>query len=292
MAGAAGNKNGNRRRPRRRTILNLGMPFLAVDDAVNQAEDAVATGFDVLEKVVQEIQEGYKLAKAYNEKQRGAEKAGAPRPPLPWLEVAARGRALQDVTLEAMRKGNEILLDSTRSGMNAAMSFVEALANARTDVDERPRLAGPVFDSLTVKAAPGQPINQSWPIRNRGLARLRIHVKAEPLHYLERAAEAGTHDEADEGQPAGFVRRGKTKVAPLSVTDVRFEPEGPGEEISVLTVLIDPIPANQLPGTYEGSITADNFDLFIGQLRVEVAKTAYSSAKRSRKTHATRRARG
>src|SRR5829696_4174051 len=112
MAGAAGNKNGNdhggteagRRRPRRRTILNLGTPFLPVDEAVNQAEDAVAAGFDVLEKVVKEIQKGYDLAKAYNEKQREADKAGAPRPPLPWLEVAARGRALQDVTLEAMRK--------------------------------------------------------------------------------------------------------------------------------------------------------------------------------------------
>jgi hypothetical protein len=301
MAGGEGSKNGHdrrgteagRRQPRRRTILNLGIPFVPVDDAVNQAEDAIATGFDVLQKVVEEIQAGYEIAKDYNKQQREAEEARGPRPPLPWVKVVERGKKLQDVTLEAMKKGNDILLDSTRSGMSAAMSFVEMLANARTDVDQKlPRLAGPVFDSLTVKAAPGQPIEESWSIQNRGLARLRIHVQAEPLHYLERAAEAGTHEEAHEVQPARVVRRGKTKVPPLYVKEVRFEPQDKNKEISVLTVLIDPIPRKQPPGTYEGSITAENFDLFIGQLRVEVPKTAYSPPNGSRKTHASPRARG
>ena len=300
MPGGEGSKNGHdhrgtepgRRQPRRRTILNLGIPFVPVDDAVNQAEDAVAAGFDVLQKVVEEIQAGYKIAKDYNELQRKAEAAREPRPPLPWLKVIERGKELQNVTLEAMKKGNEILLDSTRTGMSAAMSFAEMLANARTDVDQKlPRLAGPVFESLTVKAAPGQPIERSWSIQNRGLARLRIHVRAEPLHYLERATEAGTH-EASEVHPADFVRRGKTRVRPLHVKEVRFEPEHKSKEISVLTVLTDPIPREQPPGTYEGSITADNFDLFIGQLRVEVPKTAYSPPGGSRKTHASPRARG
>jgi len=266
MAGNGGGKKSEdgtgaaagRRKPRRRTILNLGIPFVPVDDAVNQAEDAVATGFDVLQKVVEEIQEGYKIAKEYNEKQRKAELAGEPRPPLPWRKVVERGKAFQEVTLEAMKKGNEILLDSTRSGMSAAMTFAETLVNARTDVEQKlPRLAGPVFDSLAVKVAPGALLPPaSWPIRNRGLARLRILVKAEPLQY-----------------------RGKTGPPPLYVKDVRFEPKGKNQEISVLTVWFDKIPAEQPAGPYEGSITADNFDLFIGQLRVEVLKAASSPAK-------------
>lgn len=260
MAGNGGGKHSEdrtgaaagRRKPRRRTILNLGIPFVPVDDALNQAEDAVATGFDVLEKVVKEIQEGYNLAKNYNEKQRKAEQAGEPRPPLPWLEVVERGKAFQEVTLEAMKKGNEILLDSTRSGMSAAMTFAETLAKARTDVEQKlPRLAGPVFDSLTMKAAPGESsVRDSWQIRNRGLARLRIHATAEPLRY-----------------------RGKAAAPPLKVKEVRFEPNEQNQEISVLTVVIDKIRDDQRAGTYETSIIADNFDLFIGQLRVEVSKT-------------------
>jgi len=284
MAGAAGNKNGNDRsgteagprRPRRRTILNLGIPFVPVDDAVNQAEDAVAIGFDVLQKVVEEIQKGYALAKEYNEKQRRAEAAGEPRPPVPWPKVAERGKELQNVAFEAMRKGNEILLESTRSGMSAAVSFVETLANVRTDVDEKlPRLAGPVFDSLTMKAAPGQSsIEASWPIRNRGLARLRIHATAEALQYRRKSGD-----------------RRRPDPPPLNVK-VAFEPNEKNPETSILTVRINKVPDDQPTGTYEGSITADNFDLFIGQLRVEVAEPAYSSARRSRKTRATPRARG
>jgi hypothetical protein len=274
MAIAGGGKNSEdatgaaagRRKPRRRTILNLGMPFVPVDDAVNQAEDAVAIGFDVLEKVVDEIKKGYKLAQEYNELQRQAVAAGEPRPPLPWLKVIERGKELQKVALEAMTKGNEILLDSTRSGMSAAMTFAETLANARTDVDEKlPRLAGPVFDSLAMKVAPGESsAKASWPIRNRGLARLRIHVKAEDLRY-----------------------RGEPAAPPLYVKEVRFEPEGKEREISVLTVEIKPIPADQPAGMYEGSITAANFELFIGQLSVEVTKSG-SSRVRPRKAHASR----
>jgi hypothetical protein len=263
-----------RRKPRRRTILNLGIPFVPVDDALNQAEDALATGFDVLQKVVEEIQEGYRIAKEYNASQRKAEQAGEARPALPWIDIVKRGRELQSVAVEAMKKGNDILLDSTRSGMNAALAFAETLANARTDVDESlPRLAGPVFDSLSMEVAPGQlAARDSWRMPNRGLARLRIHVKPAMLHY-----------------------RGEIGVTPLEVEEVRFEPEGDDPEVSILTVVIKPVPRDQPPGSYEGSLIASNFDLFIGQLVVRVtAATEAGSARPSqrRKGHASRRARG
>ena len=282
MAGAGGGKNSNerkgaeagQRKPRRRTILNLGIPFVPVDDAVNQAEDAVAIGFDVLEKVVKEIQEGYELAKDYNKKQREAEQAGEPRPALPWLDVVKRGKALQEVTLEAMKKGNEILLDSTRSGMSAALTFAETLANVRKDVEEKlPSLAGPIFDALTMKAAPGElSANASWRIRNRGLARLRIHVTPAELQYRSKSP----------APPPGVK-----PPPPLRVKEVSFGPEGKDREISVLAVQLDQIPANQPAGTYEGSITAANFDLFIGQLSVAVTNDG-SRVRRPQKGYAPR----
>ncbi len=63
-----------RRGGRRRTVLNLGMPFIRVDDFVNQSEDAVALGYRVLEQTVEEIKEGYKEAQEFNRKQEEFER--------------------------------------------------------------------------------------------------------------------------------------------------------------------------------------------------------------------------
>ena len=63
-----------RRGGRRRTVLNIGIPFIRVDDFVNQSEDAVALGYRVLEQTMEEIKEGYKEAQAFNRKQEEFER--------------------------------------------------------------------------------------------------------------------------------------------------------------------------------------------------------------------------
>ena len=125
-------------------MLNLGMPFLPVDDAADQAEEAVATGLPTgSTKVVQRDPGGLnKLAKAYNEKRatEATDRRGAPRPPLPWLEVAARRQEhSSDVTSRGdAERATRFSSTRSRSGMRAATS---AGRDAREDPHGRRRAA-------------------------------------------------------------------------------------------------------------------------------------------------------
>ena len=262
MAGAKGGKNGgssagsvnSRRQPRRRTMLNLGVPFIPVDDFADQAEKAMSLSFQVLEEVVKEIQAGYQIAKDYNEAREQAK--DGKQPPIPWQKVVESLQRMNDVSFNAMQKGNEIFLDSVASGMRAATSLADTLAKTRKDVDEQqPKLAGPVFDdTLTIQVMAGRTANEyKREIRHRGLTRLRIRPEASTLQQL-----------------------GKNATGSLTVQSVHFEPsEDPKKpDVSILTIELGLIPGGQSPGTYEGQITAKNFDLLIAQLRIVVAAEA------------------
>jgi hypothetical protein len=259
MAGAKGGKNGassagsvnSRRQPRRRTMLNLGIPFIPVDDFAEQAEKTMALGYQVLEEVVKEIQAGYQIAKDYNEQRRKAE--DGKEPPIPWQKVVKSLQSMNDVTFNAMQKGNAIVLDSVASGMRAATSLADTLAKTRKEVDEQqPKLAGPVFDdTVTIEVTAGRTAHiLEREIRHRGLARLRIRPEVSKLQQLGKGAKGS-----------------------LTVKYVEFElskdPKKP--DVSVLRVDLGSIPEGQSAGRYEGQITAKNFDLLIAQLRVVVA---------------------
>lgn len=269
MAAAKGGKNNasrsggggetGRRGARRRTLLNLGIPFVPVDDFINQTEDAVALGYRVLEGVVKEIKQGYNIAVEYNAKQRDADAAGDPAPPIPWQKLVESVASLNDIALEALERGNRIFIDSVAAGINASNKLAGTLAKTRLDADEQtPRLAGPVFDDvLSVEFKPGQAnATASWKIDHRGLTRLRIHAQISKLQQVKQ--------------------RGKPVSHTLSVMSVSFEPAKPpdDEEVSVLTIDFGNIAGNQDPGTYKGQITASNFDLLIARLQVVVAASA------------------
>jgi hypothetical protein len=271
MAGAKRGKNGatsagsvnSRRQPRRRTMLNLGIPFIPMDEFADQAEKAMVLSYQVLEEVVKEIQAGYQIAKDYNEQRKNAE--DGKEPPIPWEKVVKSLQSMNDVTFNAMQKGNAIVLDSVASGMRAATSLADTLAKTRKEVDqEQPKLAGPVFDDvLTINVTAGRtPQIFEREIRHRGLARLRIRPEVSKLQQL-----------------------GKGATGSLTVKRVRFEPtEDPKKpDISILSVEVGPIPEGQSAGRYEGQITAKNFDLLIAQLRVVIGASAeteqYSQAK-------------
>jgi hypothetical protein len=262
MAGAKGGKNGassagsvnSRRQPRRRTMLNLGIPFIPMDDFADQAEKAMALGYQVLEEVVNEIQAGYQIAKDYNEQRKKAE--DGKEPPIPWQKVVDSLQRMNDVTFNAMQKGNAIFLDSVASGMRATTSLADTLAKTRKEVDEQqPKLAGPVFDdAVTIEVIAGRtPQIFEREIRHRGLARLRIRPEVTKLQQL---------GDKDKKEPEGS----------LTVKHVEFEPskESRKPDVSVLRVEVGPIPMGQSAGVYEGQITAKNFDLLIAQLRVVV----------------------
>ena len=261
MADAKGGKTGASdsgsqpagRGPRRRTLLNLGIPFVPVDDFLNQAEATVALGYGVLTDVVQEIQAGYAIAKKYTEDRRNADPDGKhPPPPIPWQKVVDRLQNINKLTLSAMQEGNKILLDSVASGMNATKNLADTLAKARQEAeDQLPPLAGPVFDDFViVKTAPGRtPGVQHFPIRYRGLTRLRILPEVTKLQQLGQGAKGS-----------------------LTVKGATFEPsQQRGEEdINVLSVDIGHVGAGQEPGVYEGQVIASNFQLLIANLRVEI----------------------
>jgi hypothetical protein len=258
---AGGGQSRPRGRSRRRTLLNLGLPFVQVDQLVNQAEDAVAVGYQVIEDVVKEIQQGYEKAKDFNRQQKAAKEKGEPAPPIPWEELVTRVQNLQNLAFDATRAGTNIFFDAVKDGMKSANQLARAVVQGRSDVDTRiPRLAGPVVeDPVEVTGIAGQrPELTTLSIKHRGLARLRIQAQVEsPLREVDPPKEGD-----------------ETSARVLEVRKVTFEPatdEVKYPDTSVLTVDVGTIPTGQRPGVYEGVITAKNFELLIASLRVTVA---------------------
>ena len=300
MAAAKGAKNSasgpggetSRRGTRRRTLLNLGIPFVPVDDFLNQAEDAVALGYRVLEDVVEEIKKGYNIAVEYNKKKMDADQTGDPAPPIPWQQLVERVEGFNDIALGAMQRGNRIVLDSLAAGVNSTNSLARTLAKTRIDAEEqRPKLAGPVFDDLlTVSFQQGQAdAKAEWPIDHPGLTRLRIHAQVSPL------LELGPVRAPDKG-----VTRVNRVTPTLPVAEVSFEPAASPnhQKTSLLKIKFGRIPDTQVAGTdqggripdtqvagtYQGQVTAANFDLLIARLQVVVSPSKTTSqARQARK---------
>ena len=282
-------------RRRRRTLLNLGIPFVQVDDFLNQAEDAVTVGYRVLEDTVKEIQKGYDQAKEFNQKQRDWDGKG-PAPAIEWEKLVDSVQRFQDIALQAVRDGTDIMFDAVRSGTNSMRDVARTWEQSRADIDVKPTLAGPVFnEQIVITVSPGDspdPVKER--IRHRGLARLRIYAEMSPdLMELRpvgtdtsksktaksRTAESGTAEsETTESAPPA-------PKAPV-VKSVTFKPasDRDDEDFSVLTVVLDPIDPHQKPAEYEGLIRAKNFELLIAKLKVRVVPADVSAPFRSRAT--------
>jgi hypothetical protein len=246
-----------RTRRRRRALLNLGIPFVQVDDFLNQGEDAVALGYRVLEDAVEEIKKGYEQAKDFNREQEKWDGNGPP-PPIPWEQLVDRVQGFQNIAIRAMKDSSNIFFDAVKSGTKSMKSVAKTFQQSRDDLQSNPLLAGPVFnETLTVRVRAGeqaQPFTRE--IRHRGLTRLRIHVAVDPglkqLHKTDARVDAPL-------------------LAKMKVADVSFKPKSEtDDEVSVLTVDLGNVPDNQPPGNYEGLITAKNFALLIAKLRVIV----------------------
>lgn len=260
---SAGGGEARRRTARRRTVLNLGMPFLQIDDFVNQSEDAVALGYKVLVETVEEIKQGYEEAKAFYDKQKKHEeeleqgRISTP-PPIPWEQLVDRLQKIQNIGLNAVKGSTDIVLDSMKAGMTSTRRLATTWAQSRQDLDDNPVLAGPVFEEvIEVKANRGEaPKPQQREISHRGLTRLRINAVVKPM---PRKLPSEPGDE-----PTLFT----------GGIDVSFEPsedeQKADKDISVLDVNFEPIPDGQKFGVYEGFIRASNFELLIARLRINV----------------------
>jgi hypothetical protein len=263
MANASGNRHASgggedrrrRRTKRKRSVLNLGMPFFRVDDFVNQAEDAVALGYRVLVETVETIKKGYKEAQDFHEQQEKYEKDERPDPPaIPWEQLVQRAQSLQTIWLNAVEDGTNIAFDAVRSGTSATQSAARAWEQSRGDVDPRPVLAGPIFDEpIVIEVTQGdKPTDVKREIIHRGLARLRINAIVKPTPRLIDASGS------------------QKQLATLIQVD--FEPKpSDNERISVLSInFFGPVTEDQTPGRYEGFITATNFELVIARLLIHV----------------------
>jgi hypothetical protein len=245
--------------------LNLGTPFESVDDVINQTEDAMQVGFRVLEEVVNEIKAGYEVAQNYNAARRRfvagendpATGAKQEEPSIPWEDMVKRLSSVQDISFRAMKDGTKLYLDSAKSGMDAVRNFADTVAKSRADTgDKVPRLAGPIFeDTLVIEVVAGQSTQpKTYEKQHAGLARLRILAQADPLVQLDVPAQQS--------------------AAALTLAKVRFEPSEDPDKKDVSVLYVDPgmIRDDQTPATYEGFITATNFELLIARVRVIVGK--------------------
>jgi len=244
------------------------MPFVRVDDFVNQSEDIVALGYRVLERTVEEIKSGYQEAVEFNrkqrefeKKQRAFEKGKGPKPvppTIPWEQMVERMQSFQNMALNAVRDGSEIVFDSIRSATKSTQGLARTWEKSRDDIDTTPVLAGPVFeDPVEISATVGEsPSLVVLPIRHRGLTRLRIHAVVDPKPVEIPRPEQGKPEELG------------------AMTQVSFEPATPSEPYddatSLLRVHLGQIPISQKPALYEGLIRASNFDLLIARLRIRV----------------------
>ena len=283
-SGGGGDRESRRRTRRKRTVLNLGMPFIQMDDFVNQSEDTVALGYKVLEQTIEEIKKGYKDAQDFNDRQRKFEKAQRRfdrnrkgpvpvAPAIPWEQLVDRVQNMQNIAREAFRNGSEIFFDSMNSGMKATRRLARTWTRSREDVDAQPVLAGPVFeDPIEFKGKAGEAVEPIVrPIRHKGLTRLRIDAVVDPLPVEIRrpgkTARKGTEGHSEEQEEAQtFAGRVRVSFAPATNME-RYD-----ETTSLLTVSLGEIPANQNPGLYEGFIRASNFELLIARLRIRVMK--------------------
>jgi hypothetical protein len=240
---------------------------------VNQSEDIVALGYRVLEKTVEEIKSGYKEAVEFNskqrefeKKQRAFEKGKGPKPvppTIPWEQMVERMQSFQNMALDAMRDGSEIIFDSIRSATKSTQGLARTWEKSRDDIDTTPVLAGPVFEDPVEMSAyqEHEPSPVILPIRHRGLTRLRIHAVVDPKPVEIPRPKHGPPTELG---------------APVQVS---FEPSGPSEPYddatSLLSIHVGQIPASQKPGLYEGFIRASNFELLIARLRIRVRATGH-----------------
>jgi hypothetical protein len=244
-----------RDRRRKRTLLNLGMPFKQVDQFFNQSEDAIALGYRVLEQTVKEIQEGYKEVKEFNERQRTWMRDGGRAPVIPWDQLVSRAQNLQNFALDAMIEATDIFADSARSATATVADVAATWRKNREEGTGQP-LAGPIFaDPIAVDVAQGDtPRPVTMDIRHVGLARLRINAAMNPHPQL----------------------LGSGGLAPsLAIRRVTFEPNPDDREAtSTLTIEFAPIPREAPTGLYEGVVKATNFQLMIARLRVRVTAAA------------------
>jgi hypothetical protein len=237
-----------------------------MDDFVNQSEDFVALGYRVLQKTVEEIQHGYQEAKDFNRKQvkfekeqRAYEQGKGPKPvppSIPWEQMVQRAQSFQNMALEAVKDGSEIIFDSIRSATKSTEGLARTWEKSREDVDTNPVLAGPVFeDPVEIEDYAGMvPQAVELPIRHRGLARLRIHAEVKP-----KPIEIGRTEDGKPDEYAGSIT-------------VSFEPPAYAHDdvTTVLTVKLGQIPISQKAAVYEGLIRASNFELLIARLRIHV----------------------
>jgi hypothetical protein len=251
-------KDREQKRPRRRkrTVLNLGMPFVPLDAFVNQSEDAVALGYRVLERTIDEIKNGFKEAQDFNQKQRDYNDGKRDSPPtIPWEQVVTRMQTFQDITLDALREGTDIFAEAMKSGSDSMRSVAKTWEASRTDVDAKPTMAGPVFDDpIEVEVnADRLPNTVTREIVHKGLTRLRIYVHVDEPTLLRQTAEEG---------PQAKLRNSVT-------ADFKPKTRKPDEDTSVLTVTVTPH-GEIAPGVYHGLIRAENFELLIARLLVRV----------------------
>ena len=283
---SGGGDAGRRRTRRKRTVLNLGMPFFPVDDFVNQSEDAVALGYRVLEETIEAIRDGYHEARQFNrrqrefvEKQKAFERGDGPAPvapSIPWEEMVERVQTFQAIAFDAVSDGTELFFDTIRSGTRSTGRLARTWERSREDADAPPALAGPVFEEpIEIEARPGDhPDAIIRPIRHKGLTRLRIDAIVDPSPVLiprprRSSAKSTELHEADEKAETVRFR---------SDMRVSFEPadrERYDDATSVLKVEVGAIPDQQKPGIYEGFIRAANFELLIARLRIRVLERAY-----------------
>lgn len=261
---SAGGGDAPRRTARRRTVLNLGMPFLQVDDFINQSEDAVALGYKVLVETVREIQDGYKEAEKFYEAQKAFEEGKTQTPPpIPWEQLVDRLQQVQTIGLNTVKSSTDLFLESIRSGMKSTKRFATTWAQSRDDLGENPALAGPIFEEvIEVIGKKGYELDPDGrgiqrEISHRGLMRLRINVMKPQLKALGKRNEPG-------GEPELF--RGTIDAT----FDPSTDPDKRDKDYSVLDLRFGPIDANQSPGVYEGLIRASNFELLIARLRITV----------------------
>jgi hypothetical protein len=279
---SAGGGDAPRRTARRRTVLNLGMPFLQVDDFVNQSEDAVALGYKVLVETVEEIRKGYAEAKAFYDDQKAFEQGFRPTPPpIPWEQLVERLQQMQTIGLNAVKNSTDIFLDSMKAGMTSTKRFATTWAQSRDDLGENPVLAGPIFEEvIEVTAKAGDELDPSGKgiqreISHRGLMRLRIDVMKPQPKALRKPGEPA-------GEPELF------RGAITARFDPSTDPEKRDRDYSVLDLQFGPIPGDQAPGVYEGLIRASNFELLIARLRINVLDPSYETPARGSSTRKAR----
>lgn len=252
-----------RRKPRRRTVLNLGVPFLQIDDFVNQSEDAVAVGYRVLVETVKEIQDGYEEAKKFYALDKAYRDGDSPTPPpIPWTQMVNRLLNIQNIGLQAAERGTHILIDSVKTGMASTERMAEVWQKSREDIEANPVLAGPVFEErINVTTKIGEtPQVPPMKIRHRGLMRLRINAVVDPRP--KRLAPEGT-SEADR------AFKGSITVS----FDPSSDPSEIRQDISILKVVFGQVPPQEA-GVYDGIIRASNFELLIARLRITVEEAA------------------